>query len=318
MQDLKLAVIGLGATGSVVASALLNTHPETFLVGRKAELRQTLALSGLRVSGALDYRCEVRNYISGCAELADARPDVVFLCTKTFHLSQIVSELKKIHAPGMKIVAAQNGLGPDDFLASEFGAEDVWRMSLNLGAALKGPGRVETAFFNRPNHLGCMSEKDQSLGKRVARLLTECGLDTEFVDDINRYVWRKMVMKCTMSAVCAVTDLTFREALEFQPTREIADACIAEALNVARSLGYEFENGYARQAIDYLLKAGSHKDSMCQDIANKLPTEIDFLGAKVVDYGRANGVPTPHFATMTNLVKAIEARYLGGPYNAGG
>jgi hypothetical protein len=53
----------------------------------------------------------------------------------------------------MKIVAAQNGLGPEDFIAAELGAADVWRMSLNLGAALTAPAVVETAFFNKPNHL---------------------------------------------------------------------------------------------------------------------------------------------------------------------
>jgi 2-dehydropantoate 2-reductase len=312
MQDLKLAVLGLGATGSVVAAALLSRFPDTFLVGRNPDLAKVLTTSGIRVSGAMAYQSHVKNYIDGCAGLADVRPDILFLCTKTFHLPAIVSELKKIHTPGMKIVSAQNGLGPEDFIAAEFGADQVWRMSLNLGAALKTPGAVEAAFFNKPNHLGCLSRSDEALGNQVAGLLTGCGLDTERVDDINRYVWRKMVMKCTMSAVCAVTDLTFREALAFKPTREIADACIAEALAVARSLGYVFEEGYARQAIDYLLKAGDHKDSMCQDIAHRLPTEIDFLGAKVVEYGRANGVPTPHFTTMTNLVKTIEAHYPDG------
>lgn len=312
MQELKTAVVGLGATGSVVAAALLSRFPDTFLVGRDPELAKVLTASGIRVSGAMGYQSEVKNYIDGCTGLADLQPDIVFLCIKTFHLPAIVSELKKIHTPGMKIVAAQNGLGPEDFIAAELGAADVWRMSLNLGAALTAPGVVDTAFFNKPNHLGCISEKDQTLGKRVASLLTDCGLETVFVDDIKRFVWKKMVMKCTMSAVCAVTDLTFREALEFKPTREIADACIEEALAVARSLGYVFEEGYARQAIDYLLKAGDHKDSMCQDIAHRLPTEIDFLGAKVVEYGRANGVPTPHFMTMTNLVKTIEAHYPGG------
>ena len=80
---------------------------------------------------------------------------------------------------------------------------------------------------------------------------------------------------------------------------------------VAGALGYNFGEGYGQQAVEYLLRAGNHKDSMCSDIANKAPTEIDYLGAKVVEYGRATGVPTPHFMTMTNLVKTIEAAYLG-------
>lgn len=311
MEDPRLAVVGLGATGTILAAALLSRRPETVLVGRNPDLGSRLKGAGLQVSGALEYLSPVENYCSGFDGLAEFEPDVVFLCTKTFHLPQIIRELEKVVAPGMKIVAAQNGLGPEDLVAAKFGREAVWRMSLNYGAALKRPGTAAAAFFNRPNHLGCMSDRDRSFAQRIAAVLTDCGLDTDWVDDVNMYVWKKMVMKCTMSAVCAVTNRTFREALEFPPTREIAEACIGEALAVAGSLGYHFGEGYARQAVDYLLKAGDHKDSMCDDISRKAPTEIDFLGAKVVEYGRANGVPTPHFATMTNLVKAIEDGYLG-------
>ena len=47
-----------------------------------------------------------------------------------------------------------------------------------------------------------------------------------------------------------------------------------------------------------------------QDFVNKTPTEIDFLGGKVVEYGHALGIPTPFFENMTNLVKIIENSYL--------
>jgi 2-dehydropantoate 2-reductase len=49
---------------------------------------------------------------------------------------------------------------------------------------------------------------------------------------------------------------------------------------------------------------------MCFDIENKTPTEIDFLGGKIVDYARQKCVPTPLFMAMTNLVKALESNYL--------
>ena len=310
MQNPKIAVIGLGATGTVVAAALLSRYPDTTLVIRNPDSAESLNQSGLRVSGVMEYKCAADNCVVGIDALSGVRPDVVFLCTKTFHLPNIIEELTKVHTPGMKIVSAQNGLGPEDVIAEVFGAADVWRFSLNFGCALKSPGFAETAFFNKPNHLGCLTEKDQTFALQIAALLTECGLETEYVEDVKMVVWRKMVMKCTMSAVCAVTDLTFRQALEFGPTREIADACIAEALSVAKSLGYDFGAEYAQQAIDYLLTAGDHKDSMCHDIASKAPTEIDFLGAKVVEYGQSNNVPTPHFMTMTNLVKTIESTYL--------
>ena len=62
--------------------------------------------------------------------------------------------------------------------------------------------------------------------------------------------------------------------------------------------------------LGYLEKVGIHKDSMCVDIANRTRTEIDFLGGKVVEYGKQTGVPTPCYATMANLVKAMEDKYL--------
>ena len=66
---------------------------------------------------------------------------------------------------------------------------------------------------------------------------------------------------------------------------------------------------YINQAVAYLEEAGVHKDSMCADIENRRPTEIDFLGAKVVAYARAAGISVPFFTTMTNLVKALESNY---------
>ncbi len=91
---------------------------------------------------------------------------------------------------------------------------------------------------------------------------------------------------------------------------EIADACFQEALAVAKSMGYDLGEKYLQDALGYLQKVGIHKDSMCNDIANKTPTEIDFLGAKVVAYARANGIATPFYVAMTNLVKSVENNYL--------
>ena len=79
-------------------------------------------------------------------------------------------------------------------------------------------------------------------------------------------------------------------------------------MTLGRSLDDKAPN-YLKQALGYLEKVGVHKDSMCYDIENKTPTEIDFLGAKIVDYAKESGVSTPFYITLTNLVKAIEDNY---------
>jgi len=305
-----MAVVGVGATGTVLAGTLLGKYPETFLIGRKPELGKTLGSKGIQVSGEIACKAAVKNYSNNVGDLKDFKPSLIFLTTKTFHLEPILENLREVFEPGMKIIACQNGLGPEDLVAERFGRESVLRMSLNYGVSLKGPGEVAVVFFNRPHYLGSLSDLNTGLGKRIADQLTACGHDTEFVDDIKLFVWKKMIMKCTMASLCAVTDKTIKEALDYPPTREIADACFEEAMAVARAMGYDLDENYLQQARGYLQKAGIHKDSMCIDIENRTPTEIDFLGGKVVEYGRAKGISTPFTLTLTNLVRALESNYL--------
>jgi len=310
MQGLKIAIVGIGATGSVLAAAILSKYPEAVLVVRNPDYGNALRKNGLRVSGIVNYQTPVKNVVTRIEELKVFNPSLIFLSTKTFHLERVLEELRGVYKPGSKIVSTQNGLGTEDFVADHFGADATLRMSLNLGASLKNPGEVEVTFFNRPNHLGGLNQKNRELGLKIARMLTDCHLETEFVNDIKHYVWKKMIMKCTMASICAVTDRTIKEALEFPPTREIADACFKEALAVAKAVGSDFGEDYLAQAMGYLEKVGAHKDSMCYDIAKKAPTEIAFLGSKIVEYGHANGIPTPFYLALSNLVKAIEDKYL--------
>lgn len=308
MHDPQIAVIGIGATGVVLAAALLKKYPKTVLVGRNPDLGQALLKDGLHVTGELNIHVPVNHYLDQILKLKDFGPQIIFIAGKTFHLPGILDELQTVAAKDSKIVSIQNGLGVEDLIADKFGLEAAFRMSLNFGAALKGPGQAEMTFFNRPNHIGCLTPENANLGRSVAEGFSEVGLETEYVDDIKHFVWKKMIMKCTMASICAVTDKTIKEALAFPPTREIAEACFKEIMAVARAKGYDFGDDYLKQAVGYIEKVGVHKDSMCVDIANQTRTEIDYLGAKVVAYGREKGVPTPVFMTMTNLVKALDAK----------
>jgi 2-dehydropantoate 2-reductase len=310
MKDFKIAVVGIGATGAVLAASLLSKNPEIALVDPRPGLGEELRKKGIKISGAISYQVGVENFYARIRDVKDISPNLIFLSTKTFHLPLVLDELEELFKPGTKIVSTHNGLGTEDLIGERLGKGAAFRMSLNYGVSLKGLGQVEAAFFNKPNHLGSLTQENRELGIQIAQLLTEGGLDTEFVDDIKLYVWKKMIMKCTMASICAVTDKTIKDALSFSPTREIADACFEEVLAVAKAKGYDLGKDYLTQAMDYLEKVGVHKDSMCFDIANKTRTEIDFLGGKIVEYGKQTGIPTPCYATMTNLVRAMQEKYL--------
>ena len=311
MKTYKIAIVGLGATGTVLAAALLRIDPNTILVGRSNDMGKNLVNEGIRVSGALSYLAPVKNYCDRIGDLEQYNPDLIIISTKTCDLVRVLDELAAVFKPCPKIVSAHNGLGTEDLIAERFGAESAFRMSLNFGVAQIAPGQVKVAFFNPPNHLGAVFAGNHKIGKDIADRFTDAGLDTVYVDDIKLNVWQKMVMKCTLASICAVTNKTIKEVLHFPPTREIADACFKEILAVAAAKGYDLGENDVNQAVTYLEKAGVHKDSMCADIEHRKPTEIDFLGGRVVAYAREAGISVPFFTTMTNLVKTLESGYSG-------
>ena len=309
MKTYRIAMVGLGATGAVLAAALLRKDPRTILVGRSHGMGETLLEKGIRVSGEISFSVPVEKYCSSIQDLGKYSPNLIFISTKTCDLARVLDELATVYKPGTKVVSTHNGLGTEDLIAEWFGADSAFRMSLNFGVARIGPGQVKAAFFNPPNHLGALIPENHKVGEDIAGLFTDAGLETVYVEDIKLHVWKKMVMKCTMASICAVTDKTIKEALNFPPTREIADACFKEVVTVAAAKGYDLGDNDIKQAVAYLEEAGVHKDSMCADIENRKPTEIDFLGGKVVAYAREAGIFVPFYTTMTNLVKALESNY---------
>jgi 2-dehydropantoate 2-reductase len=310
MNEYRIAVMGIGATGAVLAAALLRQDPEIVCIDPMPGLGEAIKKNGIVISGVLDFHVPVRNFFARTQDVKGDPPNLIFISTKTYHLSHVLEEIKAVFTPGTKIVSTHNGLGTEDLIVERFGIDAAFRMSLNFGASLEAPGHVEVAFFNPPNHLGSLARENRESGLKIAELFTNSGLDTAFVDDIKLHVWRKMIYKCSLASICAVTDRTIKEVIDFPPTREIAEACFNEAIAVAKAMGYDLGENFLEEAFEYLEKVGAHKDSMCYDIANKLPTEIDFLGGKVVEYGRQKAVPTPFFTTMTNLVMALEDSYL--------
>lgn len=66
MEKLRSAVIGIGATGPVLAAALLNNNPEEIaLVGHRPELKDKVLQEGITVSGTLNCHQPVTNFFNG-------------------------------------------------------------------------------------------------------------------------------------------------------------------------------------------------------------------------------------------------------------
>ncbi len=302
-----IGVVGGGAIGTML-SAYLGAAGHRVVVSDVLEhVLEAIERDGVAVDGVGEARSRVAQTCRGVAAMAEHRPDLVFVCVKAPVLAVIGEELAQVCGPETVVVSFQNGLDTELEIAKAVGSARTLRTVVNFAGGLPKPGQAHMVFFHKPNYTGAIEPAGEPAAQDVAELLTACGLETAFTTDIRRYVWEKVILNCGLSPVCALTGQMMREAMTLQPTVDLVEDILREGIAVATADGCQFPDGFLEHCVGYLSSAGFHKPSMLVDVEASSKTEIDYLSAKIAEYGQRHGVPAPVNATITRLVNGIDA-----------
>ena len=311
-SDLSFAIIGAGPSGGILAAHLAKAGQEVLLVDILKRHIEVVRRAGLTISGLREFNVKLDIDKLHCAtqELEEHSPDIIIVSTKACVLPRVIEDIKCIHKPGQIIVAHQNGLDNELLIAKTFGKEHVLRTVINYAGNFVENGHLRMNFFNPPNYIGAMIEDNISLAKDIAEVWTAADLATEYTPNIEHYTWEKSILNAGMSALCAITGMTMRNALDFTPTEHIVEELLKECIAVAKVCGQDYGTEFFDFCMGYLNKAGHHKTSMLADIENKADTEIDFLNGRIVEYGTEKGIAVPYNRIITGLIKALEVENL--------
>ncbi len=122
------------------------------------------------------------------------KPDLIFMCVKTYSLMDVVSEIAEIFPSPPKLVVFQNGLDNEEQAAKVLGKENVLRCIINYAGRMVLDTEVEITFFNRPNYIGVRDSGNILLAQEIAKILTQAGLETEYAEDIKKHEWEKAIL----------------------------------------------------------------------------------------------------------------------------
>ena len=149
----------------------------------------------------------------------------------------------------------------------------------------------------------------------IAAAFSEHGLETVASADIRYDMWKKLMVNVSVSAMSGITNLTISEAVATPELKAMCYGAVAEAVPVACADGVALTEEESRKTLDLIVGpggTGANKSSLCVDILNRRPTEVDVINGAVVSHGTRHGIETPINATLVALVKGIESRYLAG------
>ncbi len=280
-------VIGIGPIGSILSAHLLKEGIDVTLVDILKERLLSIKKKGLTVN---DPREQIsgdlvkypKKFLFSPKEIKE-KPNLIFICVKTYCLLDVASEISKVFPFPPKVVVFQNGLDNEDQAAKIFGKENVLRCIIHYAEAMASDTEVEITFFNRPNYIGVMDRENTPLAQELAETLTRSGLETEYTDDIKKHEWEKAILNACLASVSTITGLTMKEVMDSSPLREIVENLLLEGMKVAEGTGVKFSDNFYESGLSYLNKGGYHKPSMLMEMEKGGKTEIDFLNAKIVE-----------------------------------
>ncbi len=303
----SFAVVGAGPVGCIVAAFLAKGGYDVTLCDVMPKLIKPALDPGIIIEGAENLQQVVKRTCNNIDDLADIKPEVLFITVKANSLPLIASAIQDFHQEGMYVVSWQNGIDTELELAKALGEKPIMRAVVNYGCGLLGPAHVRMPFHHPPHYIQELDPGSKAAAVAIAESLTRCGLKTDHTDQIVSMVWRKSIMNACMNPVCALTGLTMAQAMNDPIVFQIVEALAKECVKVARANEIDLGWGYYPKAIEYMRNAGDHKPSMLMDIENKRRTEIDFINGKFVEYGEQAGIETPYNITLRSLVKGLES-----------
>jgi 2-dehydropantoate 2-reductase len=301
--------VGAGPVGGILGAHLAHAGHYVVLCDIQKPHLDAIKEKGLSLTGVTEMTAECGRVAYSISELSNfPAVDTIVISTKASILPRIVPEIQKVARPGARLISCQNGLDNEEYLGEIFGPDNVLRIVVNYGGSQMGDGHIFMSFFNPPNYIGAMTAKGEPVARRLAEMATEAGLDTQFTTDIKKYEWEKVVLNAALNPVCALTRKPMRDMMDLEITELLVEELLREGMRVAEAAGITFDEGFFEHGIQYLKKAGYHRTSMHQDVLRNIPTEIDWISSKVVEWGRKCGVETPYNLTITALIKGLEVK----------
>jgi 2-dehydropantoate 2-reductase len=330
----KIAIVGCGAIGGLVAAKLALSGEAVTCMARGANLA-ALRSRGIRLQLA-DGTEQVAGNLVASDDYAAAGPqDLVILAVKAHQLEAVAEQVPRLFGSDTAVVTMQNGIpywyfhrhggelsgspvrsvDPRGIVARAIPAERVIGCVVYPAAELLAPGvvrHIEGDRFPVGEPDGSSSERVQ----RVSQCFTRAGLRAPVLADIRAEIWLKLWGNLTFNPISALTRATLADICQFQATRALAAAMMGEAQSIAHKLGISFRVDLERR-IAGAEKVGRHKTSMLQDVEAGRAPELEALVGSVVELARLTRTDTPHIDTVYGLTTLL-ARTLADSRAAAG
>jgi 2-dehydropantoate 2-reductase len=302
---MRIAVVGAGGVGGIVAGLLARAGVDVALLARGAQL-EVIRARGLSVESPLgSFTVRIPAVSDNAAALGPA--DAVLVSVKSWQVAGIAPSLAPLLARAGVAVPLQNGVEAAPRLAGGLGDERVAGGIIHVLAWIDSPGSVK--------HVGMvpritMGERGPQAGKPSPRLealaaaLRHAGMEAAVAADVEAATWEKFLLIEPWGTVSAAARAPIGVVRRVPEARALLAAAMEEVAALARARGVALPHDAVAKVLRIVDGVPAEATaSMQRDIGAGRPSELDDQPGTVVRLAREAGVPVPvHSALYAALL----------------
>ena len=295
---MRIAMIGMGAIGSVFGMDLYNAYPKDFFAIAAGSRAERLRREGLQVNGQ-KYALQVEE------PSADAKPaEVIFVCVKNYGLESAITDMRPFVGAGTVIVPLLNGISATPLLQAAFPqAKVLFGIAMGIDArrtinAIDFTTRGVLQFGLAKN-----AEPYAPEVTLVRDILAKTPIPLEICPDMERAVWKKWMLNVGYNQVTAAVDCFIYECSTVPQYFRLTSAAMQEVVELAKARGVDLTEQDRRDTEAFMAEfPKTAQTSMHQDIKAGRTTEAASFGGTVLEYGKESGIVTPVNAVLYQIV----------------
>lgn len=316
---MNVLVIGAGAVGIGLACSMLSQDAKVSIFARD-KTAKAIKENGIERCGLFTHYSFGNDDVDVYEEYTEMPKnhfDYVFITSKTTanaDISQKLNENRDILKDSSRIIIFQNGFANDEDYLRYFDKSRVFSARVITGFSRPERHVSEVTVYTEPILIGSLQGEDPIGLQPIADMITESGINCELTDEVDKYLWAKMLYNCALNPLGAILDVNYGKLTENEYTIEIMNSIIDEIFEVIRACGYEtlWRDSDEYKSLFYsklVPDTYNHFSSTHQDIQRHIRTEIDSLNGKVIALGERHDVDVTTNRVIYNMIKAIESDF---------
>ena len=302
-EEKTILLVGLGAIGSVIYSRLERKDYKVVCLtseeGSKIIRSRGLVVELIDDQTPSMHTCEVYDVLPEKYTFKN-----VILTAKSWLNKSLVSKLLPYLDDSASILFFQNGINIEKpFLDMQKG----WKLirTITSHAALREDHNHAVEANLGETKIGGINLDDIEEVNFWKEILIEIGIPTVFSQSIEKDIWLKTIVNCSLGSLGAISGLRNGEILKEPSLNALTRRLIEEILPLTpRDHMVNFYEAYS--LIEKIVEQTSnHKSSMLQDIERGSKTEIETLNGEIVRIAQKMNMKTPVNSTLVEIVKKI-------------